>query len=135
MRAMPEVRAWVPMSDGVKLAGTFFLPDSGGPFPVILEALPYRKDDLTASYFHEYRRLRDEGGYAVARIDVRGTGSSQGLAVDEYPAQEQKDLCEVIAWLAAQEWCSARSRLVISLLRSATWSASASGLASTRRRL
>jgi predicted acyl esterase len=106
MRAMPEVRAWVPMRDGVKLAGTFFLPDSGGPFPVIMEALPYRKDDLTASYFHEYRRLRDEGGYAVARIDVRGTGSSQGLAVDEYPAQEQKDLCEVIAWLAGREWCS-----------------------------
>jgi predicted acyl esterase len=51
-------------------------------------------------------RLRDEHGYAVARLDLRGTGSSDGLAVDEYPAQEQQDVCEVIAWLAEQDWCT-----------------------------
>ena len=72
----------------------------------MLEALPYRKDDLTATYRPEYVRLRDEYGYAVARVDVRGTGSSDGLAVDEYPAQEQRDLCDVIAWLAEQPWCT-----------------------------
>ena len=104
---MPEVQAWIPMSDGVRLAATLFLPDAQEPpWPAVLEALPYRKDDQTQSYWSEYRRLRDEGGYAVARVDLRGTGSSQGLAIDEYPQQEQKDLCEVIAWLAAQEWCS-----------------------------
>jgi predicted acyl esterase len=42
----------------------------------------------------------------VARVDLRGTGSSEGLAVDEYPEQEQRDLCDVIAWLASQEWCT-----------------------------
>ena len=76
------------------------------PAPCVLEALPYRKDDLTATYRPEYVRLRDEHGYAVARVDLRGTGSSDGLAVDEYPAQEQRDLCEVIAWLAEQPWCT-----------------------------
>ena len=94
------------MSDGVRLAATLFLPEGGGASPVIVEANPYRKDDLTQSYWPEYRRLRDEGGFAVARIDVRGTGSSEGVAIDEYPVQEQDDLCEAIAWLAAQKWCS-----------------------------
>jgi uncharacterized protein len=104
---MPETDAWIPLSDGVRLAATLFLPDwVKGPWPVILEALPYRKDDQTQSYWAEYRRLRDEGGYAVARVDLRGTGSSDGLAVDEYPEQEQRDLAEVVAWLAGQDWCT-----------------------------
>ena len=56
-----------------------------GPQPCLLEALPYRKDDLTSSYAAGYRRLRDEHGYAVCRLDLRGTGSSAGDATDEYP--------------------------------------------------
>jgi uncharacterized protein len=103
---MPERAAWIPTADGVRLAATLFIPEGNGPWPVVLEALPYRKDDVTQSYWTEYRRLRDEGGYAVVRVDLRGTGSSEGLAVDEYPEQEQGDLCEVIAWLASREWCS-----------------------------
>ena len=74
--------------------------------PCLLEALPYRKDDLTAGYRPEYLRLRDEHDYAVCRVDVRGTGSSDGLATDEYPEQEQRDLAELIQWLADQAWCT-----------------------------
>ena len=99
-----EVR--LPMADGVELAATVYLPDAGlGPQPCLLEALPYRKDDLTASYAESYVALRDRHGYAVCRVDLRGTGSSGGDATDEYPEVEQRDLAEVIAWLAAQEWC------------------------------
>ena len=75
------------------------------PQPCLLEALPYRKDDLTSSYAESYRRLRDDYGYAVCRVDLRGTGSSAGDATDEYPLVERTDLCAVIAWLAEQEWC------------------------------
>ena len=97
---------WIPMSDGARLAVTLYLPPSdAGPNPCIIEALPYRKDDLTASYRPEYTRLRDEYHYAVARIDVRGTGSSDGRAVDEYPLSERRDLAEAMTWLAAQPWC------------------------------
>jgi len=92
------------MSDGVRLAANLYLPDR--PAPAILEALPYRKDDITSSYVPEYRRLRDEGGYAVARVDLRGTGSSEGVATDEYPYSEQRDLSDVIAWLAHQDFCT-----------------------------
>jgi uncharacterized protein len=104
---MVERRSWIPMDDGVRLAASLFLPEaatSGGKVPVVLEALPYRKDDATASYRPEYERLCGEYGYAVARVDLRGTGSSEGVAVDEYPASEQADLCRVIGWLAEQPW-------------------------------
>jgi predicted acyl esterase len=94
------------MADGIELAVTLYLPDDDrGPQPCLLEALPYRKDDLTSSYAENYRRLRDEFGYAVCRVDVRGTGSSAGDPTDEYPEAEQSDLVEVIAWLADQPWC------------------------------
>jgi uncharacterized protein len=104
---MVERRSWIPMEDGVRLAASLFLPDetrAGGRVPVVLEALPYRKDDATASYRPEYERLCGEHGYAVARVDLRGTGSSEGVAVDEYPAGEQADLCRVIGWLAERPW-------------------------------
>src|SRR4051794_19427438 len=106
------------MRDGVELAATLYLPVSTGspdgpgatneptPQPCLLEALPYRKDDLTSSYAEIYERLRDEFGFAVCRLDLRGTGSSQGDATDEYPEAEQQDLVEVIAWLADQPWCN-----------------------------
>jgi hypothetical protein len=50
------------MADGVELAATLYLPDDGAPQPCLLEALPYRKDDLTSSYSAGYERLRDEFG-------------------------------------------------------------------------
>lgn len=103
---MPDTT--ITMDDGVRLAATLYLPGHGEPAPCLLEALPYRKDDVTASYADEYRRLCDEHGYAVCRVDLRGTGSSTGIAVDEYPAREQDDLVAVIAWLAAQPWCTGR---------------------------
>ncbi len=100
---------WIKVSDGTELAATLYLPpEDAGPQPCLLEALPYRKDDLTSSYSSGYEDLRDRFGYAVCRLDVRGTGSSSGDATDEYPPEEQRDLVEVIAWLARQEWCNGK---------------------------
>ena len=45
-------------------------------------------------------------GYAAVRVDMRGSGDSDGMLLDEYLPQEQADAVEVIAWLAAQPWCS-----------------------------
>jgi uncharacterized protein len=106
---MVERRSWIPMEDGVRLAASLYLPEAvegGEAAPVVLEALPYRKDDVTASYRPEYERLCHEHGYVVARVDLRGTGSSEGVATDEYPASEQADLCRVIDWLASQPWAT-----------------------------
>jgi predicted acyl esterase len=99
------------LRDGARLAVSLYLPlDPGArsapPVPCLLEALPYRKDDLTASYRPEYVRFARDHGYAVARVDLRGTGSSTGVMPGEYDASEQADLHEVIAWLAGQAWCT-----------------------------
>jgi uncharacterized protein len=96
---------FIGMTDGIRLAATLYFPDDAGsgPWPAILEALPYRKDDVTASYRPEYVRLAD-AGYVVCRVDVRGTGTSEGIATDEYPAAERTDMCTVIDWLATQDW-------------------------------
>jgi predicted acyl esterase len=95
---------FITMQDGTRLAATLYLPEVGGPWPALLEALPYRKDDLTAHYRAEYERFADGSGYAVCRLDIRGTGSSEGIATGEYEPRELDDLEEVIAWLASREW-------------------------------
>ena len=59
----------------------------------------YDRDALTHPYFAG-------NGYAAVRVDIRGSGESGGLLFDEYAKQEQDDAVEVIAWLAAQPWCS-----------------------------
>ncbi len=101
-------QAWITTRDGVRLAADIYLPDKAGPAAVLLEALPYRKDDLTGeSHSDDYLRLC-EGGFAVCRLDVRGTGSSAGRATDEYPLSELDDLADVIAWLAGQPWSNGR---------------------------
>jgi hypothetical protein len=100
-----DERLFITMADGVRLNATLYHPAGDGPWPAILEALPYRKDDDTAGYRPEYERLA-ESGYVVCRVDVRGTGSSEGVAEDEYPAVERSDLLEVIDWLATREWSS-----------------------------
>jgi hypothetical protein len=95
---------FITMRDGVRLAATLHLPDVDEPWPALVEALPYRKDDLTSGYRDEYQRLADEFGYLVCRVDVRGTGSSEGIPVGEYTRAELEDIAEVIGWLASQPW-------------------------------
>ena len=73
----------IPMRDGVKLAADLHLPVGDGPFPLILEYLPYRKDDNTAAR-HDAHHWFARRGYVGVRLDVRGTGASPGVAVDEY---------------------------------------------------
>jgi uncharacterized protein len=100
----PE-RCWITVRDGTMLAADLYLPTTPAPHAALLEALPYRKDDLTsASHSEDYVRLSGEGGFVVCRVDVRGTGSSHGRATDEYPLSELDDMADVIAWLAAQPW-------------------------------
>ena len=103
---MEQFDCWIEMDDGVRLAASVWLPDQR-PVPCLLEALPYRKDDITASYGETYELLAREG-FAACRVDVRGTGSSGGIATDEYGDLEVSDLTTVIKWLAAQDWCTGR---------------------------
>jgi uncharacterized protein len=98
---------WIEGAGGTPLCADLYLPAGAGPFAPLLEALPYRKDDVTASYRESYARLVG-AGFAVCRLDLRGTGSSGGLAIDEYPDVEREDIRAVIEWLAGQPWSTGR---------------------------
>ena len=102
-------REMIPMPDGVRLAVTLYLPPDGGaaPVPALLEYLPYRKDDSMLVRDYELYAYMTRHGYAGARVDIRGTGASEGeLPAGEYTEQEQLDAEVIIAWLAAQSWCT-----------------------------
>ncbi|AJE48463.1 CocE/NonD family hydrolase [Celeribacter indicus] len=104
----------IPLSDGTILHARLWLPQTplAEKVPLVLEWIPYRQSDGTAladSMMHGYFA---ESGIAAARVDIRGSGNSDGLLHDEYLRQEQDDACEVIAWLAAQDWCNGNVGLI-----------------------
>src|SRR5712691_11686759 len=99
---------WIPMRDGVRLSARIWLPVDAetDPVPAILEYIPYRKNDATAvrdAAIHPYFAGH---GYASVRVDMRGSGDSEGILADEYLQLEQEDGIEIIRWLAGQRWCT-----------------------------
>ncbi len=99
---------WITMPDGCRLAARIWMPEDAArtPVPAILEYIPYRKRDFTRGRDEPMHRYFAGHGYAVLRVDVRGSGDSDGILVDEYVQQEQDDAVEVIRWIAAQPWCN-----------------------------
>jgi putative CocE/NonD family hydrolase len=105
---------WIPLSDGCRLAARIWLPEDAGarPVPAILEAIPYRRLDGTIEGDEPRYRWWAERGFAGVRIDIRGSGDSEGLIYDEYLAQEQDDAVEVLAWIAQQVWSNGRVGMI-----------------------
>ncbi|HSN70691.1 MAG TPA: CocE/NonD family hydrolase, partial [Steroidobacteraceae bacterium] len=103
--------AFITMPDGVRLAADLFRPTGGSPaetFPVLLEYLPYRKTESRSRNYSLYSYFVARG-YIVARVDIRGTGNSEGrLIPHEYSDIEHDDGEIVIDWLAKQPWSNGR---------------------------
>jgi putative CocE/NonD family hydrolase len=101
---------WIPMPDGCRLAARIWLPVDAedDPVPAVLEYLPYRRRDGTANRDAVTQPYIAGHGYAAVRVDVRGTGDSDGILVDEYDLPEIADGVSIIAWLAEQPWCNGR---------------------------
>jgi putative CocE/NonD family hydrolase len=99
---------WITLADGCRLGARLWLPDgaSSAPVPAILEYIPYRKRDGTRGRDAPMHGYFAEHGYAAIRVDMRGSGESDGHLADEYLKQEQDDALEVIAWIARQPWCN-----------------------------
>lgn len=93
------------MPDGVTLSARLWRPE-GAVVPTVIEMIPYRKRDGTAARDEAIHPWLAAQGYACLRVDLRGSGDSEGLLTDEYTAQELADACAVIAWAAGQDWCS-----------------------------
>ena len=101
----------IPARDGVELSANIWRPepvadDPEVRFPVIVEMIPYGKDNWRRDTDDARGRWLGARGYALCRVDVRGTGSSGGIALDEYTADETRDGYDAVEWVAAQPWCS-----------------------------
>ncbi len=101
---------FIPLADGCRLAARIWMPDNAEqrPVPAILEYIPYRKRDFMRARDEPIHHYIAGHGYAAVRVDLRGSGDSDGVLIDEYHPQEQADAVEVIAWLAAQPWCNGK---------------------------
>ena len=99
-------KVFVAVKDGTRIALTLYLPDGPGPFPAVVESLPYRKDDDCFTRDWQTYSYLTGAGIAGVRLDIRGTGSSEGVISDEYTAQEMADTVEIIAWVAERTWCN-----------------------------
>ncbi len=115
------------------------LDSDADPVPAVIDCLPYRKRDGLKSRDEEMYPYFAGHGYASLRIDLRGTGDSDGLPDDEYTPAEQADLIAAIAWIARQPWCSGKvgmiGHFVGRLQRAAGRDAPAAGLESHHHRL
>ena len=104
------------MRDGVRLSAAIHWPAGAQPagsrsqragekFPALIEYHPYRKDDRSAprAFDHDYFASH---GFVSVRLDVRGSGSSEGVNTDEYMPVETRDGYDAVEWLAQQPWCN-----------------------------
>jgi len=102
-----EENVWIPVGDNLNLAARIWRPKDSGdnPVPAVLEYIPYRKrfgtterDEITHKYLTGH-------GYACIRLDIRGSGESEGVLKDEYTQSELDDGVKAIHWIAKQAWC------------------------------
>lgn len=98
----------IQLNDGCKLAARLWMPIDAleKPVPAVLEYIPYRKRDGTIYRDHLIHPYVAGQGYVCLRVDMRGSGDSEGLLEDEYSPQELSDARELINWISKQPWCS-----------------------------
>ncbi|MBI1989841.1 MAG: CocE/NonD family hydrolase, partial [Betaproteobacteria bacterium] len=123
----------ITASDGIVLRADGFRPPDEGRYPVILTYGPYGKglafQEGNKAAWEILTRLHSEvmegssnkyqvfelvdpekwvpAGYALVRVDSRGTGRSPGY-IDFWSPRETQDLYECIEWSAAQPWCNGK---------------------------
>jgi hypothetical protein len=97
---------WITLADGTRLAARIWMPKDApaGSVPAVLEVLPYRKGDGTSARDEATYPGFAEAGIAGIRIDIRGSGESDGVIDGEYTPREFADALEVIDWIVAQPW-------------------------------
>lgn len=111
--------------DGTVLRADVFRPEGQAGLPVILSISPYGKDiswlDRYPDHGFELSPLAvwetpDPAwwvpkGYALARLDPRGIGNSEGM-LDPLSALDTADHYDAIEWLASQPWCNGKVGLL-----------------------
>ena len=113
-REVIEEETWIPLKDGTRLAARIWRPKDAeqNPVPAILEYLPYRKRDLTLARDAQMHPYWAGHGYAGVRVDIRGSGESDGVLEDEYLQSELDDGVEILQWLEDQPWCDGQAAMI-----------------------
>lgn len=101
---------WIPLADGTRLAARIWMPANAeaDPVPAVLEFLPYRKRTGTEARDDSTYPVFAAAGIAGVRVDIRGSGESDGVIDGEYTPQELSDAAEIIGWIAAQPWSNGK---------------------------
>ena len=121
------------MDDGLVLRADVFRPPAAGKYPVILSYGPYAKGlhfedgypsawrrmvethpDVAAGSSNKYQNWEVvdpekwvPDGYAVVRVDSRGTGRSPGY-IDHFSPRETQDFHDCIEWAGVQAWSNGK---------------------------
>ena len=127
----------ITMEDGVVLRADVFRPVAEGRYPVIMNHGPYAKGvafqegfsamwkPLVADYpeildgstnaYQNWETVDPErwvpDGYAVIRVDSRGTGRSPGF-LDIFSPREIRDYAACIEWAGTQSWSNGKVGLL-----------------------
>ena len=118
-RLIVEKDVKIPLRDGTLLYADVLRPDGGDErFPAIMNIGPYQKDkvwippDDLEEKPNEYMAWETANplwwcprGYALVRVDTRGTGKSPGKS-EPSSYQEGLDSYDVTEWIARQPWCN-----------------------------
>jgi predicted acyl esterase len=123
----------IAMDDGLVLRADVFRPPAAGRYPVILSYGPYAKGlhfedgypsawrrmiethpDVAAGSSNKYQNWEVvdpekwvPDGYAVVRVDSRGTGRSPGF-IDHFSPRETKDFYHCIEWAGKRPWSNGK---------------------------
>jgi uncharacterized protein len=107
---------YVPMRDGVRLAVDLCLPrglEPGAKLPALFAATRYWRATQLRAPFSWFMSVPDSArdfftayGYALLRIDMRGTGASEGDQPHPWPASDLADLYDLVEWTVQQPWSS-----------------------------
>jgi putative CocE/NonD family hydrolase len=95
---------YIPLSDGVQLRYSLYLPPGEGPFPATLVYSGYNAGNNPYDIsFGSIGEMLLERGIAVIGVSLRGTGCSQGVWVP-FASNWGPDGAEVVDWIAQQPW-------------------------------
>ena len=111
---------YIPMRDGVRLAVDLSLPRGQTAadtlrVPALFAATRYWRAQQLRAPFAWFLSLPDSArdffcafGYAVLRIDMRGTGASEGDQPHPWPASDLTDLYDLAEWVTHQSWSNGK---------------------------
>ncbi|HCR97492.1 MULTISPECIES: CocE/NonD family hydrolase [Halomonas] len=113
------ISRYLTMRDGIDIAIDIHLPgiqEDDNRFPVIAFFTPYYRRMKLKPGAPEgvedcpniavFRSLLLSRGYALAAVDVRGSGASFGVRTGLRSPKERGDYLEIIDWVSQQDWCN-----------------------------